>query len=210
MTTRGAGGSALVLAAALLQAALMPAVGLGQQVDSLPPPRIPADQPFPSDPTMPTSTVGPGGAFWRGLLIPGWGHAAVGSYGRGAFYFAAASGVGFMLHKTVSNRNAARRIRDARASSVVRELIVAGTPADSILILVEEDPRVQEAEELRDTRSQQVQDWAALGIFILLLSGADAFVSAHLMDFPEPLTLEVLPENRVQVGVRLPVQGPGG
>jgi hypothetical protein len=75
---------------------------------------------------------------------------------------------------------------------------------------VEEDPRVQEAQELRDTRSQQVQDWAALGIFILLLSGADAFVSAHLMEFPEPLTLEVLPENRLLVGIRLPVQGPGG
>ena len=115
-----------------------------------------------------------------------------------------------MLHKTISNRNTAQRVRDARASAVARELIVAGTPADSILLLVEEDPRVQEAQELRDVRGQQVQDWAALGIFIMLLSGADACVSAHLMDFPEPLTLEVLPENRVLVGVRVPVPGPGG
>ncbi len=209
MTWRPVRGPAIWVLA-LGQLALSPAVASGQETDTLPPPRIPPDQSFLASPTAPSRNVGPGGAFWRSLLVPGWGHAAVGAYGRGAFYFGAAASVGFMMHKTVSNRNAAQRIRDARASSVARELIVAGTPPDSILILVEEDPRVQEAQELRDTRSQQVQDWAALGIFILLLSGADAFVSAHLMEFPEPLTLEVLPENRLLVGIRLPVQGPGG
>jgi hypothetical protein len=197
-------------ALALGQLALGSTAGAGQETDTLPPPRIPPEQSFLAAPAAPSRNVGPGGAFWRSLLVPGWGHAAVGAYGRGAFYFAGASSVGFMLHKSVSNRNAAQRVRDARASAVARELIVAGTPADSILILVEEDPRVQEAQDLRDVRGQQVQDWAALGIFIMLLSGADAFVSAHLMDFPEPLTLEVLPENRLLVGVRVPVPGPGG
>lgn len=162
-------------------------------------------------PPVDAPPVSPGGAFLRSLLVPGWGHAAVGAHSRGAFYFSAAVGSGYMLFKTTSNRAAASRVLDARVRTVEAELRLAGTPEDSIAIRVEEDERVQEAQALVDTRSQQVQDWAALGIFIVLLSGADAFVSAHLMDFPEPLTLETVPgrPGRIEVGARFPWAGPG-
>lgn len=182
----------------------VPASGLAQEAG------VPADSSFLAAPVQ-QSPVSPGGAFLRSLVLPGWGHAAVGAYSRGAFYFSAAAGVGYMLFKSTTNRAAAARVRDARAQTVEARLILAGTPVDSIPLLVEEDEGVQEAKALLDGRSQQVQDWAALGIFIVLMSGADAFVSAHLVDFPQPLSIDVVPgqPGRVEVGMRIPYQGPG-
>ena len=135
----------------------------------------------------------------------------VGAHSRGAFYFTAASGTAYMVLKSMAGRDAATRARDARLDVAEAQLRLAGTPEDSIQIKAEEDPRVQQAQDLVDSRGQQVQDWAALGIFIVLLSGADAFVSAHLMDFPEPLQVNVVPREfgRVEVGVSIPVDGPG-
>ena len=180
-----------------------------QEQDTLPPPAVPREDAFLSAPAQP-SGIGPGGAFWRSALIPGWGHASVGAYSRGAFYFTAGAGSGYMLLKSMSNRNAARRMTDGRAATVEAELRFRGAPEDSIPLLVEEDERVQAAQGVAEARSQQVQDWAALGIFILLLSGADAFVSAHLMDFPVPLQIDVQPQGRIEVGGKLPFPGPGG
>jgi len=58
------------------------------------------------------------------------------------------------------------------------------------------------------SREDQQEDWAALGIFLLFFAGADAFVSAHLADFPTPITIDAapLPGGRVEVsvGVALP------
>lgn len=202
------GRSGAVLAAVVAGLALGGPAG-AQQPDSVPAPgpaRASVVQPadFPS--------VSPGGAFLRSILIPGWGHAAVGAYTRGAFYFSAASGTGWMLMKSSTNRAAAEQARDVRAETVAAQLRLAGHAEDSIPLLVEADESVIAAQSLVDSRSQQVQDWAALGVFILLLSGADAFVSAHLMDFPEPLTVDAVPGQmgRIEVGVELPVGGPGG
>lgn len=185
------------------------AVG-AQEQDSLPPPAIPREgDSFLSPPAEPPG-VGPGGAFWRSALVPGWGHAAVGAYSRGAFYFTAGAGSGYMLLKSMARRDAAQRLTDGRAATVEAELRFGGTPEDSIPLLVAEDERVQAAQGVAEARSQQVQDWAALGIFILLLSGADAFVSAHLMEFPVPLQIDVQPQGRIEVGGRIPFPGPGG
>ncbi len=176
-----------------------------------------APEPVQAEPSFPDPgdtfrPVGPGGAFWRSVLIPGWGHAAVGSYTRGAFYFGAASGTAYMLVKSISNRAAAGRARDLRGAAVEAQLRRSGTPEDSIPLLRDEDEDYVAAQSLVDSRSQQVQDWAALGIFILLLSGADAFVSAHLMDFPEPLRVDVVPREpgRVEMRLGIPFRGPGG
>jgi hypothetical protein len=49
------------------------------------------------------------GAFVRSLVIPGWGQAAVDQPGRGAFYFAASSFTIFMVVKSQSELDAARR-----------------------------------------------------------------------------------------------------
>ncbi len=42
-------------------------------------------------------------------------------------------------------------------------------------------------------KRQQVQDWVVLWIFNHLFAGAEAFVSAHLQDFPKELKLQAVP-----------------
>jgi hypothetical protein len=65
---------------------------------------------------------------------------------------------------------------------------------------------------LREARSanvpakrQEVQDWLVLWVFNHLFSGAEAFVAAHLQDFPKDLKLRAFPGG---IGIRLPVPRP--
>jgi hypothetical protein len=50
-------------------------------------------------------------------------------------------------------------------------------------------------------KRQEVQDWLILWIFNHLFAGAEAFVSAHLQDFPKELRVRALP---VGIGVSMP------
>ena len=70
---------------------------------------------------------------------------------------------------------------------------------------IDSDQAVQDAENLVGVRRQQREDWFAFGLFFLLLGGADAFVAAHLADFPEPLetVIRPLPNMGVELGFRL-------
>src|SRR5205823_4060287 len=54
-------------------------------------------------------------------------------------------------------------------------------------------------------KRQEVQDWLVLWIFNHLFSGAEAYVSAHLQDFPRELKVRAIPNG---VGIRLPVPRP--
>lgn len=85
------------------------------------------------------------------------------------------------------------------------------TNPDSIALLVDEDEAVLGAQNLVDTRSQQFEDWAAFGLFMLLVGGADAFVSAHLSDFPIPLEIDLqgTADQGVEVRFSVPL-GSGG
>lgn len=56
--------------------------------------------------------VSPMGAFFRSLVLPGWGQASVGRPVRGAFYFAMESASLWMLFKTQAKLSAAERIGD--------------------------------------------------------------------------------------------------
>ena len=51
-------------------------------------------------------------------------------------------------------------------------------------------------------KRQEVQDWLVLWVFNHLFAGADAFVSAHLQDFPKDLQLRAVPGG---VGLALPL-----
>ena len=70
---------------------------------------------------------------------------------------------------------------------------------------------------LRESRSfnvnakrQEVQDWLVLWVFNHLFSGAEAFVSAHLQDFPKDLKIRAFPDGPggrgMGIGVSLPLQ----
>jgi hypothetical protein len=150
--------------------------------------------------------ISPRGAFLRALAVPGWGHAAIGSYTRGGFYFGAQTATVYTLLRT------RMRVGEAQDRVRLRESIVRGqaeaagvTDPFEIQARFEEDPVLQELNGLLESRKDQQEDLVALGIFLLFLSGADAYVSAHLARFPEPLELQgrPTPDGGVEVGVRL-------
>lgn len=149
------------------------------------------------------------GAFLRGVLLPGWGHAVSGSKTRGAFYFSAETLAGWMLFKTWRRLGAARDQVGLLEAELAAALAARGvTDLAEVEAALDEHERLLEARGLVDAREEQREDWIAAAIFALLVSGVDAFVSAHLKDFPEPLTIEGNPVGgRVEVGVRVPLGG---
>jgi hypothetical protein len=113
-----------------------------------------------------------------------------------------------MLLQTLERRSEAdARLRLERER--VRDRLQLGGPppnrADSAVFFqaIENDPGVQSAQEVVDARDDQVEDWSALSIFLVLLGATDAFVAAHLADFPEPLSLDVVPRGPERAEVRL-------
>jgi hypothetical protein len=53
------------------------------------------------------------------------------------------------------------------------------------------------------SHTQELQDWIALLVFNHLMAGAEAYVSAHLYDFPVGLQLQRLPGGAAGVAVRV-------
>ncbi|MFP3947848.1 MAG: DUF5683 domain-containing protein [Longimicrobiales bacterium] len=158
--------------------------------------------------------VSPGGAFVRSLAIPGWGHAATGSYTRAGFYFATSGATFWMLTKSLESLDAADDHLALVESELEREMERAGiTNPDTVSARLNADDRVTEMRALVESREQQVEDWTAFGIFWLLLNATDAFVSAHLADFPEPVEVDVvpgIPGRPSELRFSIPVGSPGG
>lgn len=185
-------------------------------------PHLPAQQPIIGTGAAPIVTqegadrtdqggpVSPGGAFIRALLLPGWGHASIGSYKRGGFYFTTEATTAIMLSRILRRLAIAKDARDLKESRVREELLAAGTSPDSLANLVDQADGVARARGLVFSRRQQLEDWVALAAFLVLLSGADAFVSAHLRDFPPPVAVEAAigPGGSIELGFRLPVGPP--
>ena len=114
------------------------------------------------------SHVGPLGALWRSMLLPGWGQAANDRHTVGAI-FVAWEGVTMMM--TLKAREEADYFREI----------------DSPLL---------------DSKRREVEDWLVVWVFNHVFAGMEAFVSAHLRDFPPDLTLRAVPGG---VGVSLPL-----
>lgn len=176
-----------------------------------------AGSPFVADQDAPSprpSGPSPGGAFLRSVLVPGWGQAASGSYLRAGFYALAEAGTGWMTYKTIAKLEGAKDQRRIVRRLKTQEIRRSGvTDPDSIFALLDADEEVERAEGLVSSRNEQLEDWVALGVFLVLLGGADAFVSAHLADFPEPLAVETGPgpeEGQLEIRAVVPFGGPGG
>jgi len=187
-----------------------------------PPPQAPVAGPTGPAPTPPTpdfvlggpaerSPPSPRGAFLRSLVIPGWGHAAIGSYHRGAFYAAAESGIAYALVRTRLRLSEARDRVELREGVIRRSLAAEEvTDATEVANRLSADPRLADARGLVSARESQQEDWLALGIFLMLLGGADAYVSTHLANFPDPIEVGLLPSasGGVELAVRIPWRGP--
>jgi hypothetical protein len=154
--------------------------------------------------------ISPGGAFIRSALVPGWGHAEVGSYVRGAFYFTFESVVAFMLLKTHSRIGLARERNRLVEEAATARLLAAGTDPLGIEEALAEEEDVEESRGLVEARRGQREDWLALGIFLLFLGGADAYVAAHLSEIPAAVEIQGDPTGRMEFGVSIPVGFPGG
>ncbi len=114
--------------------------------------------------------IRPMGAFWRSLLVPGWGQAATGRHTTGAVFVAWEGVTAMMTLKAQQEANYFKAIGSASLK----------------------------------LKRQEVEDWLVLWIFNHLFSGAEAYVSAHLQDFPGDLHLHAVPNG---IGVSIPLRG---
>ena len=144
-----------------------------------------------------TGRPSPGGAFLRSVLVPGWGQASSGAYGEAAFYLLAQAGNVWMAYKTNSLRGSARRRQQLLEAAKTAELLRAGVAPDALEAELAADESIDDIRLLATARDEQMEDWVALLVFFTFFGGAHAYVSAHLADFPAPLTVE-------------PVAGPSG
>jgi hypothetical protein len=160
-------GLALLVSAAPLQA---------QDSTAAPPPdsaRAQAPAPTAAD-SVPVirPPVSPMGAFWRSLLIPGWGQARTGRRTAGALFLGFE---GVALGMVVTTSSQLNYMESTNSGSV-------------------------------DAKSQQREDWLVLLGVNHLLSAMEAYVSAHLWDFPGDLSIQAAPGGGVAGGVSIPVR----
>jgi len=150
--------------------------------------------------------ISPRGAFIRSSLVPGWGHAEVGAYVRGGFYFTIEASAALMIFKTQTRINSTRN-KLALREGVLTARLEAGGTTDPVLIeaALAEDAEVEDLRALEITRSGQREDWIALGLFMMLIGGVDAYVSAHLADFPTAVVIDPSPVGGMEIGFSLPV-----
>ena len=154
-----------------------------------------------------TGRPSPGGAFLRSVLVPGWGQASSGSYGRAAVYFLAQAGNVWMAYKTHSLRDTARRRQQMLEAAKTEELLRGGVEPEALEAELSADESIEDIRLLATARDEQMEDWVALVVFFVVFGGADAYVSAHLADFPVPLTVEPVagPDGTAfEVGLSLP------
>jgi hypothetical protein len=110
----------------------------------------------------------PGAAFWRSLVIPGWGQSATGRHVTGAAFI---TWEGITAMMTLKAQGEAEYLKSIGSGHV-------------------------------KGKRQEVQDWLVLWVFNHLFAGAEAYVSAHLQDFPTDLHVRAFPSG---IGVSLPL-----
>ncbi len=162
----------------------------------------------------------PRGAFIRSMVIPGWGQAAFDRPVRGGVYFAGWAANWFMIFRNQVRLDEARFRFDRRVEQIETALIAGSPNPDSMRAVLDSVPSVLEAavradEGLGNTgnnlrklvrgREQQREDWIAWSIFWVLASGVDAYVTAHLSDFPADIDVRRNPDRSLSVGLELPL-----
>ncbi len=113
----------------------------------------------------------PLGYFFRSLVVPGWGQAALDRKLTGGLFVAFEGLAISMAMKTATE---------------LRYLDRADTTTAAF-------------------RRGERQDWIVLIVFNHLFSALEAYVSAHLIDFPRDLHLRALPGARPGLGVTISI-----
>ena len=147
------------------------------------------------------------GAMLRSFVLPGWGQASYDRWVRAGVYFTGHVGNGYMIYKTLTSLGEAQDREDEWVDFVTDSIETAGeVPSDSIDFYVDADPRVRHARNLVSSREDQREDWIALGVFWVLISGIDAYVTAQLADFPASIGAIIDDQRRIGVMVTVPVR----
>ncbi|MEN8376365.1 MAG: DUF5683 domain-containing protein [Gemmatimonadota bacterium] len=209
---------AFALLAAAPLAGQVPADSVAPQDSAAAGPRRPVTQ-APDTLTPGLGGPSPAGALVRSLLLPGWGQLNVGSHGRGFVYMAVHGVNTFMVVKTFNRLDDVRERRDL-AVDAARDSIVDLALSDTILarvleevpdtldVLAEADPEASRLTRLSEARRQHREDWLVWSGFWILANGIDAFVAAHLADFPAQIDVEPVREageSRLRLGVTVPL-----
>ena len=138
----------------------------------------------------------PSSALLRSLVVPGLGQFSVGAYGRGAFFAALQGTSYYMLFKTHDKLTRAEDRLEAR-TNVLRDSLIAANDTVGLEAKLDTAQVLQSGRALVDSRERHMQDWITYTIFFTLVSGVDAFVAAHLADFP----VRIEPEPQVNGSV---------
>lgn len=161
--------------------------------------------------TIPSELPSPRGAFVRGLLVPGWGHVYVEEYTRGAVYGSLQAASWFMLVRTLRRLDDVRDREERLIPLVLRAADSANAAAGSLAELVsreealEADPTLRDTRKLVSAREQQRQDWITYTIFFTFAGAIDAYVTAHLKDFPADVIAQPGIDGRMNLGVQIPI-----
>jgi hypothetical protein len=166
--------------------------------------------------TIPRELPSPRAAFVRALLVPGLGHAYVGEYTRGGVYFSLQSTSWFMLVKTLRKLDDVKD-RDGALTALAVDSLAAAMAADPDLAeQLQNDPvayenalltypGLQHTRLLARARRQQRQDWIAYTLFFTFAGAVDAYVTAHLKDFPADVTAQPSSDGGLSIGAHIPV-----
>jgi len=175
----------LLAAAAPARAQVTDTLRLKERQQQPPAPDTATRRPPVTDSLQQRYRISPRGAFFRSLVLPGWGQSSIGATGRGAVYFALESGSLWMLYKADQKLDEAKELQRTRRE----EGLLA---QDRVLPLVR-------------ARRNEREDWITLSVFWFFFSGADAFVSAYLRDFDTHVEVAPAPTGGVQFGAAVPV-----
>ncbi|MGQ0814183.1 MAG: DUF5683 domain-containing protein [Gemmatimonadota bacterium] len=159
--------------------------------------------------------ISPGTAFMRSLIIPGWGQWSAGAKTRAGIFFALQTSSYYMLGKTLSKLADARDV-EAERIELVGDSLRMKMAEDTMFRRIMEEPgrfdaavdsaaTVIDIRKLIDSRKEQRQDWIAYTLFFTLASGLDAFIAAHLADFPATITTRPEPAGGMNVKVSVPL-----
>lgn len=165
--------------------------------------------------TIPRELPSPRAAFVRALLVPGLGHAYVGDYTRAGVYFSLQSTSWFMLVKTLHKLGDVKD-RDGALTVLAVDSLAAAMAADPDLAEQLEDldayedalltyPGLRDTRLLVRARKQQRQDWITYTLFFTFAAAVDAYVTAHLKDFPADVTARPSGDGGMSIGAHIPV-----
>ncbi len=164
------------------------------------------------DTTGPRLRVSPGKAFYRSLLIPGWGQASAGNYKRAAVWVFLQGASDAMLGVTLHRLSSAEKVWNANVADTTALLLQhrdSLQAADSSLITspllwhAQHDTLVSGWSLVRSRRKQR-EDRIFQALFFTLVGGLDAFINAQLSDFPAGVGVEPKGNGRYQLSVSVP------